>query len=95
MHALQKVAVVEIRVRGSTLSKKVKKYENIVRKIKAKIQGTKQEMRIEKESKYKLKNFINIVCLNFDDVKMSQEIPLEDKVLRLGKTAVDLTRKVR
>ena len=65
VHALQKAIVVEIRVRGSILEKQVKHSEKALRKIKEKMQRTKQEA-----SKQKLKNVINLVCSNLDDVEI-------------------------
>ena len=55
---------------------------------------TTQEERKEEVSKKKLTHVINIVCLNLDDVEISHDMPSEDKVLQLGKIAVDLKKKV-
>ena len=51
VHALQKVTVAEIRVRGSTLNMQVKQSEKEINKIKEKMQRTKQKVREEEESK--------------------------------------------
>ena len=94
VHALQKVAIAEIRVRGNTLENKVKHLEKDINKIKAKIQITTQEARKQEASKQKLKNVINLVCSNLDDVEISQYMPSKDKVLRLGKIAADFRKKI-
>ena len=58
------------------------------------MQRTIQEARKEESSKQKLKNVINLVCSNLDDVEISQYMPSKDKVLRLGKIAVDFREKI-
>ena len=94
MHNLQKAAVTNIRVRRSTLKKQEKHSEKAICKIKAKMQRTQQKVREEEESKQKLTNIINIACSNLKDIEILQEMPPEDKVVRLGKIVSNLRRKL-
>ena len=55
---------------------------------------TTQEAKQEEESKHKLTHVINTVCSNAVDEEISHDMPSEDKVLRLGKVASDIKRKV-
>ena len=65
---------------------------NAITKINAKMQRTKKKVREGEESKQKLENIINIACSNLKDVEILQQIPPEDKVLRLGKITNDLRK---
>ena len=55
--------------------------------------GSRKKVREGEESKQKLERIINLACLNLEDVEILQEMPPEDKVLRLGKIKVDLMKK--
>ena len=55
--------------------------------------GSRKKVREGEESKQKLESIINLSCSNLEDVEILQEMPPEDKVLRLGKIKVDLMKK--
>ena len=70
----------------------MKHSEKAISKIKEKIQIITQEAIKEEASKQKLKNVINLVCSNLDDVEISQDMLSEENVLQLGKIADDLRK---
>ena len=56
--------------------------------------GSRKKVREGEESKQKLESIINLACSNLEDVEILQEMPPEDKVLRLGKIVANLRKKV-
>ena len=58
------------------------------------MQNTRQKVREGEESKPKLENIVNLACLNLEDAKISPKMQVKDKVIRLGKIAVDLRKRI-
>ena len=72
----------------------MKKYEKLINKMKEKMQKIKQKTKVREENKLKIENVINLSCTNLNDEEITVEMHIEENMIRLGKIADDLRRKV-